>query len=310
VILSASRRTDIPAFYSDWLLNRVHQGYAMVRNPMNSHSVSKINITPEVVDAIVLWTKNPERLIPRLQILRPYTYYFQFTITPYGQQLEPNVPNKREVVELFRLLSREIGPERVIWRYDPIILTRDMDLQFHRESFDWMAQMLAGYTRRCVVSFVDLYRKSQRNLLAIPLKEITSRDMLLITQSLVDIASKHRIEVVTCAEDIDLTPYGVRRGKCIDDKLISELSGRECHIPKDEYQRPECGCVASIDIGAYNTCPHGCLYCYANYSAEAVKKNLSMHNASSPLLVGDLGPTDRVSIRRVKSCVEVQKGLL
>jgi hypothetical protein len=310
VILSASRRTDIPAFYSDWFFNRLSQGYVMVRNPMNAHSVSKISLAPEVVDGVVLWTKNPERLMPKLHLLDRYTYYFQFTITPYGQRLEPNVPDKRKVVELFRSLSREIGPERVIWRYDPILLTTDIDLEYHRESFHWMAEMLAGYTRRCVISFVDLYRKCERNLLGIPLRKITTNDMLQLTQSIVDIASKHRIEVVTCAEDIDLTSYGVERGKCIDDKLLSELNGRELRLPKDEYQRAECGCVASVDIGAYNTCPHGCLYCYANYSADTVKRNLSIHNPDSPLLVGELGPKDKVNVRRIKSCVEVQKGLL
>jgi hypothetical protein len=277
---------------------------------MNAHSVSKISLAPEVVDGVVLWTKNPERLMPKLHLLDRYTYYFQFTITPYGQRLEPNVPDKRKVVDLFRSLSREIGPERVIWRYDPILLTTDIDLEYHRESFQWMAEMLAGYTRRCVISFVDLYRKCERNLLSIPLRKITTNDMLQLTQSIVDIASKHRIEVVTCAEDIDLTSYGVERGKCIDDKLLSELNGRELRLPKDEYQRAECGCVASVDIGAYNTCPHGCLYCYANYSSDTVKRNLSIHNPDSPLLVGDLGPKDKVNVRRIKSCVEVQKGLL
>ena len=310
MIVSASRRTDIPAFYSDWLLNRVREGYVMVRNPRNAHSVSRIDLAPDVVDAIVLWTKNPERLATKLDLLSQYTYYFQFTITPYGQQFEPNVPNKDKVIDLFRSLSRRIGPEKVIWRYDPIIFTNELDLSFHRESFGRMARMLRGYTRRCVISFLDLYKKCERKLLAIPLRDIAASDMLEVTQSIVDVARRHSIEVVTCAEDVDLTAYGVRQGKCIDDKLISELTGKRILASKDRFQRPECGCVASIDIGAYNTCPHGCLYCYANFDANRVKRNLSMHDPSSPLLFGELSPMDKVSVRRVKSCFEVQKRLL
>jgi hypothetical protein len=310
LIVSASRRTDIPAFYSDWLLNRVLEGYVMVRNPMNIHSVGEISLDPSVVDCIVLWTKNPERLMPKLHLLDKYTYYFQFTITPYDQQLEPNIPNKQKIIELFRLLSRKIGQERMIWRYDPIILTRDIDVSYHREAFYRMATMLEGYTHRCVISFLDLYRKCERNLLAIPLRQITCNDMLEITKSISDIAKKYSIEVVTCAEDIDLSAYGVNKGKCIDDKLISELSGNNLHLPKDKNQRSECGCVASIDIGAYNTCPHGCLYCYANFNVNTVQENLSMHNPHSPLLLGELGPKDKVIIRKIKSCFEIQRELL
>lgn len=282
----------------------------MVRGPVNSHSVSRVSLDPQVVDCIVLWTKDPERLTPRLHLLDKYTYYFQFTVTPYGQQLEPNVPDKQKIVELFRFLSRRIGPERVVWRYDPIILTPEMDIAYHKEAFRWLASMLGGYTRRCVISFLDLYKKCERNLLSIPLEQITSNSMLEIARSLVDTARKYSIEVVTCAEDVDLTALGVQKGRCIDDKLISELTGRSLNLPKDEYQRPECGCVASIDIGAYNTCPHGCLYCYANFDANAVKKNLSMHNPDSPLLIGELSPKDKITVRRVKSCFEIQHGLL
>lgn len=309
LIVSASRRTDIPAFYSDWLTNRVREGFVMVRNPMNLHSVSKISLDPEVVDCIVLWTKNPERLMPRLHLLKQYTYYFQFTVTPYAQELEPNLPPKTKILELFRSLSRQIGPERIIWRYDPIILTQKMDINFHRNTFYEMAKLLEGYTHKCVISFLDLYRKSQRNLLSIPLSPITLPDMYNLTQLLNETAKKFLIKVVTCAEDIDLTQFGVDRGKCIDDKLITELTGKDLQISKDKTQRHECGCVASIDIGAYNTCPHGCLYCYANFNSNLVKANFSKHNPASPLLFGELTPTDKVSIRKIKSCFELQRRL-
>ncbi len=310
MIVSASRRTDIPAFYSDWLLNRVREGFVMVRNPMNVHSVSKIILDPEVVDCIVLWTKNPERLMPKLHLLGGFTYYFQFTVTPYSQDLEPNLPETMKIIGMFRSLSQQIGPRRLVWRYDPIILTQKMDINFHRYSLNKMPGIQEGYTHKCAISFLDLYKKSQRNLLSIPLRPITLQNILELTQFTSDIARKFSIQVVTCAEDIDLTQYGVQRGKCIDDKLISEIAGKDILIDKDKNQRHECGCVASVDIGAYNTCPHGCLYCYANFNSNMVKQNFSMHNPKSPLLFGELGPTDKINIRKIKSCFEMQKRLL
>lgn len=159
MILSVSRRTDIPAFYSSWFFNRIKEGFVYVRNPMNMHRVSKIMLTPQQIDCIVFWSKNPKPMIGRLHELEAYDYYFQFTINPYDTLLEKYVPKKRKVIDTFRALSDIIGPHRVIWRYDPILFTDSIGLNYHREYFAKLAKLLAGYTNRCAISFIDNYKK-------------------------------------------------------------------------------------------------------------------------------------------------------
>ena len=309
MIVSASRRTDIPAFYSDWFFNRIRDGYVMVRNPMNIHQVSRISLSSDVVDCIVFWTKNAERMLNRLHLLTAYNFYFQFTITPYGQNLEPNVPPKEDVILQFRTLSKLIGKSRVIWRYDPILLTSDIDFLYHDQYFRYIASNLAGSTSRCVISFIDLYKKCSRNLSSLKIVNLARKDMRTIAKSLSKIAREYGIQIVSCAEDIDLSGMGIEHGKCIDDKLISEISGQELDIQKDKSQRRECGCVASVDIGAYNTCSHGCLYCYANFDCNMVKHNLSQHRVDSPLISGVMGPKDTVIDKKVLSCFRIQQNL-
>ncbi len=278
----------------------------MVRNPMNAHQISRIKLSPDVVDCIVFWTKNPERMLKELYLLENYNFYFQFTITAYGQTLEPNVPSPERVISHFRQLSQMIGKERIIWRYDPIVLTRDMDFNYHIRQFTNVAVKLAGLTNRCVISFLDLYQKSIKNLYGIQLSNVNHKAMGEIAKALSHIAGQYGIKIVSCAEEIDLSDIGIPHGKCIDDKLISEISGKELDIEKDKSQRKECSCVASIDIGAYNTCSHGCLYCYATFDSNRVKKNLSLHEKKSPLLFGNIGPDDRIVERKVVSCFRAQ----
>ena len=310
MIVSASRRTDIPAFYVNWLINRIHNREVMVRNPMNVHQVSRISLDPRIVDCFVFWTKNPKKLLPRLNELSDYNYYFQFTLTPYNRSLEPKLLEKRGILKTFQILSDTIGAGKVIWRYDPIIFTPEYDFRFHQKSFKAMASALHGYTKRCVISFVDMYKKTQRNLFGIPLVTVSNREMKDIARVFADTGNKYSIEVVSCAEEIDLSKSGVKHGKCIDDKLIAELSGKELYIGKDKTQRGECGCTASIDIGAYNTCSHGCLYCYANFNFERVNRNWITHNPKSPLICGALMPDDKVHDRKIVSCFLLQQKLL
>ncbi len=310
MIISASRRTDIPAFYSDWFIERIRKGYVLVRNPMNIHQVSRISLLPSVVDCIVFWTKNPTHLIGKLPAISRYNYYFQYTITPYNHRLEPNVSNKKELVLIFQKLSRSLGKNRLIWRYDPIILTEDISIRNHIDWFKMLADSLSGFTNKCVISFLDLYKKCEKNLFGIKLNPLTNDKILELTENIVSIARSRNIEVASCAEEIDLSNLGVEHGRCIDDKLISEIAGIPISVKKDKTQRGECGCVASIDIGAYNTCPHGCLYCYANFDANAVKRNYSNHKPNSPLLFGEIAENDRITDRKVISCFELQQKIL
>lgn len=309
MIISASRRTDIPAFYSDWFFNRLKDGYVMVRNPMNYHQVSKISLSTDVVDCIVFWTKNPAKMLSKLPLLKDYKYYFQFTLNAYGQELEVNVPNKHEVIQTFRQLSERIGKEKVIWRYDPIFFTDKIDEDYHYKHFDFLAKSLEDYTKKCVISFLDLYKNTKNNLKLVEMTPIASDQAKLIAKNLADIAHSHGLSVESCAEDIDLSDVGIQSGKCIDDNLISEVIGVPITVDKDKTQRAECGCAASIDIGAYNTCNHNCLYCYANFNNKAVEQNCGAHNPESLLLFGGLEPVDKITERKMKSHIIAQTEL-
>lgn len=303
MILSVSRRTDIPAFYSKWFFNRIKDGFVYVRNPMNIHQVSRIELNPELIDCIVFWSKNPKPMLPHLDLLKDFMYYFQFTVNPYDIRLEQNVPTKSSIIDTFKELSDEIGPERVIWRYDPIILTDTITMDYHIKYFNELANRLQGKTKTCVISFVDFYKKTERNLKDTIIREMTQNEMLILAGRLAEIASTYNMNIQSCAEAIELESVGIHHGHCIDNVLIEDLLGVRLVVGKDKNQRPECGCVQSIDIGEYNTCSHMCKYCYANFNKEKVQEKSHHHNPDSPLLIGNIGPDDKVADRKIFSFI-------
>lgn len=311
MILSVSRRTDIPSFYSDWFFNRLKAGFLYVRNPMNPHQISKINLSPELVDCIVFWTKNPEPMLTRLDDLKDYSFYFQFTLTGYGSDIECNLPNKKEkMIPIFRELSSKIGANRVIWRYDPILFTTKYTPEYHIKAFRQIAESLNGFTSRCVISFVDTYAKNKKNLNALQLSPIGTSDLKQFAHTIGKIALENNMHIATCAEQIDLSKYGISHSCCIDQRHVEEILGYKMNIGKDKNQRTECGCIESIDIGTYNTCKNGCKYCYANYSVESVIENWRKYDASSPLLCGTIKEIDKITERKVKSLKISQLSLL
>ena len=302
MILSVSRRTDIPNYYSDWFIARIKEGFLYVRNPMNAHQISRIDLSPEVVDCIVFWTKNPANMMEKLGHLQKYMYYFQFTLTGYGKDVEPNLPDKREeLIPTFRRLSEKIGKERVIWRYDPILINKRYTMEYHLKAFEEIANSLADYTEKAVISFVDLYSKTQRNAKELDIRQITNEEMVELAGKMARIASKHNLAIETCAEQINLQEVGIRHGNCIDKKLIERLLGCKLIAEKDRNQRKECGCFESVEVGAYNTCLNGCKYCYANFNDNKVKDNVKLYNRDSALLCGDITSDDRITERKVKS---------
>lgn len=309
MIISASRRTDIPAFYNQWFFNRLKQGFVMVRNPMNPQLVSKISLNPQLIDCIVFWTKNPQNMMKHLDQLKDYHYYFLFTITSYGPELEKYLPPKDEVIETFIELSCKIGKEKLIWRYDPVLITDTIDEEYHYYHFEYIARKLHPYTERCIISFLDMYKKCERNLKGFNIKELDTGEMVQLAGRLNQVAERCNIEMVTCAEEVDLSPQGISHGKCIDDQLISRITGANLEVKKDKHQRKTCRCVESIDIGAYNTCCHMCLYCYANSDARVVQKNITRHHYESPLLLGKLSPGDKIVERKFESFKKVQRNL-
>lgn len=302
MILSVSRRTDIPAFFAKWFINRVRAGYVLVRNPMNYHQVSKINLSPKTLDCIVFWTKNPRPILPYLdEISASYPFYFQYTLNPYGRDVEQNLPPLNERIEILQTLSKKIGREKVIWRYDPILLSPDYDIDFHIKNFEKLTQIFAPYVESCVFSFFDEYPKVMKNIKACNARACTDDEMNYLAKELSTVGRRNNLTLKTCAEIIDLKSYGIEHGKCIDPELVSRIIGCNIDAAKDKNQRNECGCVESIDIGQYNTCRHGCKYCYANFNAQSVETFNRQHNDESPLLIGELSEIDKVTERKIKS---------
>ena len=303
MIISASRRTDISAYYGEWFINRVKAGYVLVRNPRNPRQVSKINLSPDIVSGIVFWTKNPTNMMKFLPELANYTYYFQFTLTPYGRDIEPNLPSKSdELLQTFKQLSTVIGSNRVIWRYDPILINEKYTSAYHFHAFETFAQELCGSTKKVIISFINThYRNVRRNINALGLKDFENEQKLEFIRKLAAIAGCYGLVVEYCSGVLDLQHLGVRSARCIDYQLFSELLGCEITANKDKNQRPECGCMPSVDIGVYNTCLHGCKYCYANYNQGIVAKNYEMYNPRSPLLIGDVADEDKVTDRVITS---------
>ncbi len=288
MIISASRRTDIPAFYSDWFIQRIKQGYACAKNPMNAKQIKTVSLKPEDVDCIVFWTKNAAPLMSKLKILDDmgYMYYFLYTITPYEKDIEPNIADKNEIISNFIKLSKMTGPNRVILRYDPIIINNKYTLDYHINYFNSLAAKLNGHTNKCIISFVDIYNKLSKEAKEIIGNHINNSDMFDIAYKLNKIAKDNNINMQTCCEEIDLSIASIPHGACIDKTLIEQLCGRNLNINKAKSQRQLCNCAESVDIGAYNCCAHGCVYCYANSGGKAVVENMKKHDINSLFLIG------------------------
>ena len=302
MIISASRRTDIPSYYSEWFFNRIKEGYVCVRNPMNIHQIGKISLSPDVVDGIVFWTKNPTPMLTRLDEISQYNYYFQFTVNSYGTDLETNVPSKNDVIiPTFQKLSKQIGKEKVIWRYDPILFNEKYTLKYHLTYFQMMADKLANYTEKCTVSFVDLYKNIQKKMDSLKIFAPSLEQQEELMAGFSEIAKEHGFYIDTCAEKIDFDKFGVKHAHCIDRERLERIGNYKLDIDKDKNQRDECGCVSSIDVGSYNTCKNGCLYCYANFSEKTVAANYLKYNPASPLLYGEVEDDDVVKERIIHS---------
>lgn len=298
MIISISRRTDIPAFFSEWFYNRIEDGYFMVRNPMNYHQVSKVVVTPQNAECLVFWTKNPSsEFINNLSKLdrKGFNYYFQFTISSYAQDIEKSVPRKTEIIEKFQKLSNQIGKEKVIWRYDPIILNEKYNFDYHIKYFDYIANKLSGYTEKVIISFVDCYSKIKTRLQENDITELTQEQMRELAVALKQIADKYYLKIESCSEKIDFDDINIPHGHCIDGELINRICQKNFVFKKDKSQREECGCVTSIDIGSYNTCRHNCAYCYATWNGIIPN---SIDN-SSPLLGSVLSNEDKVTERKI-----------
>ena len=291
MILSVSRRTDIPAFYSEWFINRLKEKFVYVRNPMNTKQISKIPLTPQNVDCIVFWTKDAKNIIPYLDQINDigYKYYFHFTITPYGKEIENNVRDKKEIIKTFQKLSNKIGKEKVILRYDPIFVQENgkYSIEYHIKAFEKLVKELSDYTNKIIISFIDGYRKVNNNMKEIKIKELLEKDIYYIAKYFSNITKNFSLQLETCAEEIDLKDLGIEHAKCIDGDLIEKIVGYNIFNKNiRDNNRLYCGCMKCIDIGQYDSCIHNCLYCYANINKKKAFENYQTHNPKSPILFG------------------------
>lgn len=308
MIINTGQRTDIPAFYSEWFLNRLKEGFVMVRNPFNEKQVNRYLLDPSVVDLIGFCTKNPAPLLPLPDRLKEFGQFWYVTITPYGKDLEPGVPDKKDVIESFRQLSETVGIDSVGWRYDPILLYGSYTEEFHLKAFERMAKALSGYTKLCVISFIDLYSKVQRNFPE--LSQVSGRAMERLGKEMVSIAKAYGMELRPCGEGGFLAKYGANCEGCMTKSVYEQAIHQKLNLPASARNaRKECACYLSCDIGAYNTCMHLCKYCYANLDPALVRKNFKKHDPASPFLIGGEEPGDIVHEVKQESFIDRQLSL-
>jgi hypothetical protein len=292
MIISASRRTDIPAFFGEWFMNRIREKEVLVRNPFNPHRITKIPLNRDDIDCIVFWTKNPDQFIKHLAVLdgMGYRYYFQFTLNGYDVPIEP-FAGKEKIVETFINLSGQIGKEKIIWRYDPVIINGMFPIEYHVEKFSLLCGLLHPYTEKCVFSFIDRYTFLNGRFKDYQIVEPDEPQMFDMARRMADIAGMYNLPLYSCGEKINLEKLGIGHNKCIDDELIERLFNIKTGAKKDPSQRPSCGCRGSRDIGSYNTCRHDCIYCYARRGPR-----LERYCVNSPLLCDTLGEEEKSSL--------------
>jgi hypothetical protein len=308
MIINTGMRTDIPAYFSEWFYNRIREGYVLTRNPYYPGQVTRYRLDPAVVDCLCFCTKNPAPMLPELAKLDAFRQFWFVTMTPYGKEIEPNVPDFDETAASFRELSQKVGIASVSWRYDPIFLTEKLDLDFHISQFAKMAERLSGAVDNCVISFIDLYAKTKRNFPEA--KSVTRQERETIGREFVKIGRKYGIQIRSCCEGTELEKYGVDVGGCMTQAVIERAVGMTLDVPKKvKSPRDACSCLMGHDIGMYNTCAHGCIYCYANYDKRTVESNLALHNPDSPFLIGGAREGDVIREAEQRSYLDGQLSL-
>ena len=295
MILNVSGRTDVVAFYSDWFMNRLKEGFIDVRNPFNPKLISRIDM--EDVELIFFCTKNPIPILDKIDHINKKVY-FHITITPYKKEIEPNLPPKTDIIEAVKKLSKKIGKENIVIRYDPIFLSNTYTLNYHLKTFSRLCELLNGYIDQILISFLDEYKNVKTNKHILKYRTFTEEDYRFIGTNFSKIAKDNHIKIFTCFEKRDLTEYGFEKGECLSRELAFKLTG---NIYKEEWKaRKErlCHCVQMVDIGVYNSCKHFCKYCYANFDEKKVIENYQNHDKTSSLLIGKVEKDDIIKIRK------------
>lgn len=300
MILNTGARTDTVQYFSKWLLNRFRAGFVYTRNPLFPNKVTRYELSPDKIDAVLFCSKNYAPILPRLhEITDKYRTYFHYTITAYGKDIEPGVPTVDESIHTLTELEKLVGRQRIAWRYDPVLLTKEYTAERHLETFAYMAEKLAPHIDRCIFSFVEMYKKLETNMPE--LIPLTDAEKNRIAEGLGKIAAKNGIWLQTCGTNGDYSRYGIHASGCATLEMIGKANGCEFKDIKHRGLREGCHCIESRDIGAYDTCLNGCKYCYANKSPQKARQNYKLHDADSPLLLGHLEPTDILTEGNQKS---------
>ena len=297
MILFVSGRCDIPAFYSEWFFNRLQEGFADVRNPYNEHQISRILLNEEMIDCILFCTKDPRSMLHRLHEI-PFPFLFHVTLTGYHQDIEPGIKDKKAILEAVKQLSEQIGKDRVIVRYDPILLNERYTAHYHGRAFESLCQKLDGFVDTYILSFVDFYKNTRKHAKRLGIQVLNEEAMRAVAMEIEPSISKYHVKVQTCAEKIDLSKYGILQGGCVSREDLKRRLGSHLLLPVGKSVRSQCQCLPTVDIGDYNACAHYCAYCYANYDEQRIQKNVLLHDPKSSLLLGHLCEEDKITIRK------------
>lgn len=300
MLINISGRTDIVNHYSDWMFKRFEEGYVFSRNSLFPNSVRRYELTPDQVDCVIFGSKNFAPVLERIhEITEKFHTYFYYTITAYGKDVEPGIPDIDTSMETFLKLSQIVGRQRVAWRYDPILLTKKYTIETHFKTFERISECLAGQFDRCIFSFVEMYKKHEVNFPElIPLTE-TEKDVL--AKGIGKIAAKYGFILQTCGPEENYAKYGIDTSGCVTLDILGQANNLKFRELKHKGFRKGCHCMESRDMGALNSCPNGCKYCYANKNAELPRENFKLHDPDSPLLLGHLKETDRLEPGSQKS---------
>ncbi len=303
MIINTGQRTDIPAFYSKWFMNRIKEGYVLVRNPYFPNNVTKFLLRPDLVDAIGFCTKNPRPMLKYIDDLKEFGQFWYISITAYDKDLEPNVPNIDQVIEDFIFLSKKLGKNAVAWRYTPIIINDKYTLDIHLKTFEYIASKLANYTELVTFGFVDLYDKLKKNHPEI--LDCDDQTKIIIAKKFKEIAAKYNFKLRLCSKEKWLKDYEIDIDGCMRIEDYEKAIGKKLIIKqKMQARKNYCACYLSNDIGSYNSCPHLCKYCYANGNKNLVLNNFHQHDDSSPFLIGNYQQNDKINEAKQESFID------
>ena len=306
--MNTGGRTDTVQYYSEWLLNRFREGYVLSRNPLFPEIVNRIELNPETIDVVVFCSKDYSPILPRLhEISDRFNCYYHYTITAYGTDIEPRVPSLEDSIRTLKALAAQVGPEKIAWRYDPVLLTEKYTTERHLETFDRMARELTPYVDRCIFSFVEIYKKLEVNMPE--LLPVSEEDKLTLAENLGAIAQRYSLWLQTCATRTDYEQFGIHRSGCMTTEIFSQALGIEFKKTPHKGNRLGCACMESRGLGDYNSCPNGCRYCYANKDHAKALQNYLTHNPDSPLLLGNIQPGDKIVPSRQESLLSKEPRL-